>query len=252
MMFLGCGLSAGLLGGYLGLGGGILMVPYLTVIAGVDIKTAVAVSLSAIVASSFTASTEFLKKGMVDLELAVILSLFGVIGNITGSQLSPFIPAVYVTLLLSAILVYSAFSLIRTKNTTQTQVQVESGMRRILAAIIACLAGFLAALVGIGGGVILVPLLFLVLGLPLSKARGTSSLIIGFSAAAATAVYYMSGQLDPSMSAPVILGIIPGARLGGMFGTRAKPKVVKWLFFIIMIYLAVQLSYRQILGAIFR
>ena len=70
-LYILCGLTAGLLGGYLGLGGGIVMVPFLTVIAGVDIKTAVPVSVTAIVVNSFSASNEYLKKGMVDMELVV-------------------------------------------------------------------------------------------------------------------------------------------------------------------------------------
>lgn len=241
-------MAAGVFGGYLGLGGGIIMVPFLSVVAGVDIKTAAAVSLAAIVVNSFTASNEFLKKGMVDLELVITLSLFGVMGNIVGSRLSPIVPAEYVRLALAVLVLYAAFSLLKTRAPiAQAGYADLRSKRMILCTALAFLTGILAGLIGVGGGVILVPLLYLVIGLPLDSARGTSSMIIGFSSAAATAVYFMSGQLDPVVAAPVICGIIPGAKLGGFFGTMAPPAVVKTLFFIIMLYLAFRMSYQPLM-----
>jgi len=248
-MYVLCGLSAGLLGGYLGLGGGIVMVPFLTIVAGVDIKTAVPVSVTAIVVNSFSASNEYLKKGMVDLELAVILAIFMVLGNITGSNLSLVVPAEATRLLLTVILVYTAFSLLKGKKTTERVSFKDNRSKYILACtLIAFLTGVLAALVGIGGGVILVPMLYLVIGTPLSTARGTSSLLIGFSAAASTAVYFLHGLIDFSIITGVILGITVGGKLGGYLGTIARPLVVKVMFFIIMLYLAFRLAYEPMKG----
>ena len=115
LLYISCGLCAGLLGGYLGLGGGIVMVPFLTVVAGIDIKTAAPVSLTAIVVNSFSASNEYLKKGMVDLELVIILSVFMVLGNISGSLLSAYVPGDHIRLIFTVLLVYAAFSLLKGK-----------------------------------------------------------------------------------------------------------------------------------------
>ena len=248
LLFVTCGLTAGLLGGYLGLGGGIVMVPFLTVVLGMDIKAAVPVSVAAIVVNSLAASNEYLRKGMVDLELVVVLALFSVIGNISGSLLQEVVPARTVQLLLTFILIYTAFSLLR-KHKTETRLHFADNRRKYFAAcaLIATLTGVLAALVGIGGGVILVPMLYVMIGLPLSTARGTSSLMIGFSAAAATAVYLLDDRVDLSAVAPVVVGIIIGGKLGGYLGALARPMVVKVILFVVMLYLAYKLSYSAIM-----
>ncbi|UCG61730.1 MAG: sulfite exporter TauE/SafE family protein [Candidatus Zixiibacteriota bacterium] len=247
LLYILCGLSAGLLGGYLGLGGGIIMVPFLTVVAGVDIKIAVPISITAIVVNSFSASNEYLKKGMVDLELVIILSVFMVLGNITGSFLSSYIPSTYVSLILTVILLYAAFSLLKGRKPVERMTFKDNRTRYLLVCtVLSYLTGAVGALVGIGGCVIIIPVLYLIIGLPLSTARGTCSLMLGFSAAAASTVYFLNGQIDVSILPGVVLGIILGAKFGGYLGTMAKPLVVKILFFIIMLYLAYRLSYQPI------
>ena len=247
-LYILCGLTAGLLGGYLGLGGGIVMVPFLTVIAGVDIKTAVPVSVTAIVVNSFSASNEYLKKGMVDMELVVLLSIFMIMGNITGSNLALIIPGKYTQLLLSLILLYTAFSLIKGRKATEKMTFSDNrGKYIVICTFISFATGVLAGLVGIGGGVILVPVMYLIIGLPLTTARGTSSLMVGFSAAASCAVYFLNGMIDFKIVSCVILGIIIGGKIGGYFGTMAKPTVVKILFVMVMLYLTYKLSYQPLM-----
>lgn len=224
------------------------MVPFLTVIAGVDIKAAVPVSVTAIVVNSFSASNEYLKRGMIDLELVVILSVFGVLGNIAGTQLSTVISGEYIRLILTVVLVYTAFSLVKTQKQTERLTYADNrGKYFLVCTVIAFATGILGALVGIGGGVILVPLTYLVIGLPLTVARGTSSLMTGFSAAAAATVYFMNDQIDPKICAGVVLGIIIGGKLGGFLGTKAKPVVVKILFGIVMLYLAFRMAYEPLM-----
>ncbi len=247
-LYIACGLSAGLLAGYLGIGGGIVMVPFLTVVAGVDIKTAVPVSVTAIIVSSFSASNEYLKKGMVDLELVIVLSVFTALGGIAGSQLNAVAPAELIRLLLTVVLIYTAFSLLKgKKNSQQLTYQDNRGKYLIICTVLAFATGVLSALVGIGGGVILVPIIYLVIGLPLTVARGTSSIMTGFAAAAAATVYFLNGQIDPRIVTGVVLGIILGGKLGGFLGTIAKPAVVKVIFFIIMLYLAFELAYEPLM-----
>lgn len=223
------------------------MMPFLTVIMGVDIKAAVPVSVTAIMVNSFSSSNEYLKKGMVDFELVIILSLFMVIGNIVGSNLMVVIPPNYTRLILTLILIYTAFSLLTARKPSDRIRFSDNRTKYIsICTLLAFVTGTLAGMVGIGGGVILVPVLYLVIGLPLTTARGTSSFMIGFSAAAATAVYLVEGMINFEIVPGVILGIILGGKLGGYFGTIAKPKMVKILLFIIMLYLAYRLSYEPL------
>ncbi len=241
-----CGLTAGMLGGYLGLGGGIIMVPFLTIAAGLDIKVAVPVSVTATVVTSIASSNEYLKKGMVDLELSIILALFMVIGTITGSSLSPYIPSEYIQMVLTIVVLYTAVSLLKSKNNVSKQI-VDRNKNIMLAAIIAIFTGVLSGLVGIGGGVIIVPVLYLLIGLPLSTSRGTSSLMIGFSASAASIVYFLNDQIDFQIVTGVIIGIIIDGKLGGKLGAIAKPKIVKIIFFIVLVYVAIKLAYKPLM-----
>ena len=244
ILYVSCGLTAGLLGGYLGLGGGIVMVPFLTVAAGIDFKTAVPVSVTAIVVNSLSSSNEYLKKGMVDIELVILLSIFMVMGNIAGSNLAQIVPEEYSRILFTVLLLYTAVSLFKGKSASEKLDYADHRTRYILIfTVIAFFTGVLAGLLGVGGGVILVPMMYLVIGLPLSTARGTSSLMIGCSAAGSAAVYFLNDQIDFQILAPVIAGIVVGGKIGGLLGTVAKPVVVKVMFFASMLYLAFKLSY---------
>lgn len=248
LLYLLCGLVAGVLGGYLGLGGGIVMVPFLTVITGLPIKTAVPVSIAAIVVNSIAASTEYLRRGMVDLELVVILAIFMSMGNVAGSLLSTVVPTNAIQLTFTLVLVYTAVAMLRNRRSPDKRSFGGESHKKLPVAILLILAtGTIAGLLGIGGGVIIIPLLFLVVGIPLATARGTSAFMIGFSAAAATVVYFISGRLEFQIAAPVITGIIIGGKIGGYFGTLAKPLVIKIIFFVVMLYLAVRLGYQPLM-----
>ena len=243
LLLLCCGLLAGLLGGYLGVGGGIVIVPFLTLVLGIDIKTAIPISMAAIVVNSLAASSEYLKKGMVDLELMVVLSFAMVIGMIIGSTLLTIVPTTFVKLLLALVLIYTAVSLVKGKEKSAVAVMENKRSRLWLCALLAALGGVLAGLVGVGGGVIIIPLMFLVIGLPLATARGTSSFVVGFSGAASLAVYFINGLVSATLAPSVILGTIVGGKFGVKLGTVAKPTAVKVVFCLLLVYVAFRLAY---------
>lgn len=246
---ISCGLSAGLLGGYLGLGGGIIMVPFMTLVMGLDFRAAVPLSATAIVVNSLAASNEYLKKGMVDFEVVVVLSVFMVVGNITGSNLNEVIPSEYSRALFTVLLIYTAISLLKNRKFSDKLESSDNKSRLLLiSGLVALFTGVLAGLLGVGGGVVLVPLMYLLLGLPLATARGTTSLLVGFSAAASSAVFFFRDMIDLDLVAPVILGIIVGGKLGGFLGTLARPIVIKLMFFFLMLYLAFKLSWDTFMG----
>ncbi|KAA3634762.1 MAG: sulfite exporter TauE/SafE family protein [Calditrichaeota bacterium] len=247
LLYILCGLAAGTLGGYLGLGGGVVMVPFLTILVGIPIKEAVPISITAILATSLASSNEYLKKEMVDLKFTVILCLFMVIGASTGSYISRFVSGEAIQVIFSILVVYTAISFLKNrKETDQTVQQANRQKNTIICIFIALGSGIIAALLGIGGGAILIPLLYLLIGIPLTTARGTSSLLVGFSSGAASLVYLIQGQIDFQITAGVIIGILLGGKIGGYLGTIAKPFAVKIIFFILMMYLAFKLSYGPI------
>ena len=243
LLYILCGMLAGLMGGYLGVGGGVVIVPFLTLVMGLDIKLAIPVSMAAIVVNSLASSSEYMKKGMVDLELMVVLTFAMVFGMVAGSSLLAVVSAAHVKLLLAGVLVYTAVTLMRGQEKPAHVVVAKKKSHLLLCAVLSFAGGILAGLVGIGGGVIVIPLMFLIIGVPLATARGTSSFIVGFSGAASLAVYFLSGLVSLVVAPPVILGTIIGGKLGGRLGTVAKPTAVKVLFFLLLTYVAIRLAY---------
>jgi len=247
--YIVCGMTAGLLGGYLGLGGGEIVVPFLTVVLGLDVKTAAPVSLVAVTVNALSSSAEYLKRGMVVLELAIIIATFMVMGNIAGSTVSAAVSEELVRVLLTGVLVYTAVTLLRGRRPAERLVFADNRRRFMgLVVVLAFLIGVLAGLIGVGGGVLLIPLMYLVIGCPLATARGTTTLIVVFSAAAASAVYFLRGAVALPVAAPVVFGILLGGRAGAYFGASARPAVVRALFFAVMMYLAWRLSARALEG----
>ncbi len=238
-----CGVLAGLLGGYLGLGGGIIIVPYLTLVMGLNIKAAVPVSMAAIVINSLASSSEYMKRGMVDLELMVSLTLSMVVGMICGSMLLTVVTPAYVKLLLSLVLLYAAYNVIRGQEPSLSDSTSHGRAAMVWCVILALVGGTLAGLVGVGGGVIVIPLMYLLLGVPLARARGTSSFIVGFAGAASLAVYFFSGLVNLTVLPPVLLGTIIGGKIGGRMGALAKPAAVRIVFTLVIVYVAARLSW---------
>jgi uncharacterized protein len=247
LLYIGCGLVAGVLGGYLGLGGGIVIVPYLVVLAGQDIKAAVPVSLAAITVNSLSSSTEYLKKGMVDLDLVVMLATFLTVGNVCGSLLISAVPKDPLQLLFTAVLIYGAIAfLMSSKPKALGETGPGTHRNTVLAVVVSLVAGLLGGLVGVGGGVILVPALYLLMGVSLTTARGTATFMMGFSTAASTVVLMVDREIDYGIVGPVILGTIVGGKIGGLMGTVAKPVMVRIIMFFVLLYLAVRLSWEPL------
>jgi uncharacterized protein len=233
------GFAAGLFGGYLGLGGGELLIPLLTVVFGHDMKCAVPISVTAVLVNSFSSSIEYLKKGMVDIEIVVILSIFTVMGAAFGSTINTVLPDDIIRICFSVILIYAAFSFLKRRPDDNHHRLTDSRNKNLgFVYLLAFLIGSVSALVGIGGGVLLLPLIYLMIGLPLNTARGSSTLIICFASTAATSIYFLQDRILLSAVSPVILGILVGGKIGGLLGTLAKPIIVRILFFMVMIYLA--------------
>lgn len=218
------------------------MVPFMAIVMGLDIKAAAPISMAAIIVGSMSASTPYLKKNSIDNELAVVLGVFMTIGGVTGSIVSAYIPSNIIQLIFSVLVIYAALMLFKKKN--ESEKRWHSDNRTIyysVAATAAFFTGTIAATLGVGGGIFLIPALYLLFGKDLKVARGTSAMVIGFSATAATAVYLGAGRLDAAAAMPLILGVVIGGMIGGKLGTLAKPLAVKIVFLIVMLFTAYKL-----------
>lgn len=242
ILLIGGAVAAGYVGGFLGLGGGIVLVPFLTLIFGMPMHQAVALSLAAIMANSIVSSNNYLKKNMVDFRLVIPLCIFASLGAVAGSSTIHLIPGDYLKIVFAIALTYTAVSIIRKKdNNRQNAGGRKTEPKLITISIIAFLSGVFSSLLGVGGGIIIIPAVFLILNYSIHTARGSSAFTIGITATAGSIVYLLNGTLVLDKIGPVILGLTVGGWFGSWCGARAGSFMVRLAFAIILLYLAVRM-----------
>jgi uncharacterized membrane protein YfcA len=275
LLLIGGGLAAGLFGSLLGLGGGILIVPLLTLGFGLPLITAVGVSLVCVIVTSGAAAGVYLERRVANLRLGMTLELFTSIGALTGGLIAFLVPERFLELLFTALLAYVALTMARRRGpapdsevvatdeaagetTDETTGDAEDSLegrlsgpgyrvRRLGFGVIGSLfAGVVSALLGIGGGLVKVPVMHVVMGVPLRVATATSNLMIGITASASAIIYLLRGGIDPYVAAPTAIGVFLGASLGSRTAHRIDLRVLRGLFVVILLYTAVQMLLRGI------
>jgi len=232
---------AGLVGGFLGLGGGVILVPFLSLVISLPMHQAVALSLATIMANSLVSSTEYLRKDMVDLRLVILLSIFASVGAVAGSILGKYAPENYLQVAFSLMLAYTTYSILKKKDGAVPERKSGHEPNIWAVGLIALLAGILSSMLGIGGGVLIIPAAYLIFNYPMNIARGSSAFTIGIIATTGSVVYFVQGILNVESAGQIMLGTIAGGWLGSWLGTRAKSNVVKAVFSLLLIYLAIKM-----------
>jgi uncharacterized membrane protein YfcA len=278
LLMLAGGLAAGVFGSLLGLGGGILIVPMLTLGFGLDLREAVGVSLVCVIMTSSAAAGVYLERHVANLRLGMSLELFTAIGALIGGSIAFLVDERFLSGLFAALLGYVAFSMVRA--TVRDRGAGESngdegpepetipgrstsgpaGARSAFLASVggpdyevrnpgrgvvgATGAGVASALLGVGGGIIKVPLMHLAMGVPLRVATATSNLMIGITAAASAVIYLLRGEIDPYVAGPTAIGVFLGATIGSRVSHRIQLRYLRLLFVIVLIYTAAQMLMR--------
>jgi len=255
------GVLAGSLGGLLGIGGGIFLVPFMNLTIGLPVQSAFAVSLVTVIATSSVTSASPGRLSLVNLRLGMVLEIFTTIGGLAGilfvNRVSdPILLRVFASTL-AAIAVVVVSRLDRRNVTTDTVVDVgllggryhelESGgevayrVKRLPVAFGASLlAGFISNL-GLGGGVLKVPVLNSWCGVPIRAAAATSALMIGATAVVGSVNYFLRGQIVLHLAAAAALGVLAGSQIGLAIAARTPAKGLKLLMAAVLI--AVAISY---------
>jgi uncharacterized membrane protein YfcA len=228
-------------GGFLGIGGGVVLVPFLTIVFQMPIHHAVALSLATIMANSLTSSTEYLQGGMVDIKMVIMLSIYASIGAVAGSIIGYYISPRVIQVAFAILLVYTTIAILTKseKKSIRQRGLEEIGVIKI--ASIAILSGIISSLLGVGGGVLIIPALYLIFDYPLDLAKGTSAFTIGIIATAGSIVYLVHGTLSVECAGPIMLGTMAGGWLGSKLGIRTKSGYSKAAFSLLLIYLAVKM-----------
>ena len=260
LLMLAGGAAAGLFGALLGLGGGILIVPLLTIGFGRPLREAVAISLVCVIVTSSAAAGTYLQARVANLRLGMVLELFTAMGALIGGLIAFAIDERVLAGLFTLLLVYVIVSMLRrgrggrdAAETTEPVSPDDHSFAASLAgpgyrirnlgrgAFAAIGAGIVSALLGIGGGLVKVPVMHLVMGVPLRTATATSNLMIGITATASAVIYILRGEVDPYIAGPLALGVFAGATIGSRTAHRIDLHVLRWLFVIVLTYTAYEM-----------
>lgn len=270
LIWLGA-LGAGFLGALTGLGGGVVIVPLLTLVFGVDIRYAIGASLVSVIATSSGAASAYVKEGYTNIRIGMFLEIATTAGALLSATLAAWVAPNAVAVIFGVVLIASAWlsqqphpgraapqppdrlaALLRMDGTYPgTDGPVTYHVRRVPAGFgLMFLAGALSGLLGIGSGAIKVLALDRAMGMPFKVSTTTSNFMIGVTAAASAGVYLNRGFVDPGLAMPVMLGVLPGALLGARFLAGAQPRVLRAVFAIVILIMALEMIYNGITGRI--
>jgi uncharacterized membrane protein YfcA len=251
------GLIAGLFGSVLGLGGGVLIIPILTLVFGIPMKEAVGTSLICVIATSCGAASLYVKRHLADIKLGMTLELATTIGAIVGGLIAGIIKPEVLSILFSFLLFYTALSMIRKRaagDPAKGGKRNQEGNPSIpkdyqitnlpLGMGASFFAGNISGLLGVGGGVIKVPTMYLLMGVPLKIAAATSNFMIGVTASAGAFVYYARGEVDLFVSGSTMIGVFLGALIGSRMLHLIKTEYLKKTFIIVLLYLSVEMLFK--------
>lgn len=261
-------LFAGILGSLLGIGGGLVIVPVLTVIFDIPIHTAIGASITAVVATSITSASSYVKEGLSNIRLGMFLEAGTTLGTLTGAIVAASISNNFLFIIFACLMVYSAYSMFRSRGIknefnelasqndklanilrldgeyfdTKLKSPVHYYVRRTPIMLgVSYTAGILSGLLGVGGGVIKVPALVRICRLPIKAASATSNFMMGMTGAASALVYLRNDFIDPYIAAPVALGTLCGSLIGVRVMKRVNSSTLRLAFSVILAIVSIEL-----------
>ncbi len=264
LLLAGGGVLAGVFGALLGLGGGILIVPLLTLGFGLPFREAVAVSLVAVIVSSSASAAVYLERHVANLRLGMTLELFTATGAVLGGLAAFVLPERVLAGLFALMLAYTAWTMARRRAASSQPVVDPSvpppswrdglvaaisgpgyRVRRLPAGVgLSFLAGILSALLGVGGGIVKVPAMNLVMGVPLRVATATSNMMIGVTGSASAILYLLRGDVNAFVAGPVVLGVFAGATVTSRLAHRVPVTGIRAAFVVVLLYVSLEMALR--------
>ena len=260
---------AGMLGSLTGLGGGVVIVPLLTLVFGVDIRYAIGASLVSVIATSSGAAAAYLREGYSNMRVGMFLEIATTVGAVSGAFLAGYLHTSIIAIVFGLVLLYSAYT------TTQTLADPPAGMApdRIATMLrldgtyptddglksyhvrnvpigfgLMYVAGVLSGLLGIGSGAVKVLAMDQAMKIPFKVSTTTSNFMIGVTAAASAGIYLRRGYIDPGLAMPVMLGVLAGALVGAKILPGAKVRTLRIVFGVVIAALAVEMIYQGVRG----
>ena len=262
--------AAGLLGALTGLGGGVVLVPLLTIFFKVDLRYAIGASLVSVIATSSGAAAAYVREGFSNIRVGMFLEIATTVGALTGAFLATVIPVSALAVIFGFTLLYSAFLSRKPRPKSErhlppdrlaTRLRLngsfpdpDEGIRSYnvqgVPAGFSLMfgAGALSGLLGIGSGAVKVLAMDQAMKIPFKVSTTTSNFMIGVTAAASAGVYLGRGYIDPGLAMPVMLGVLAGSTLGTRILIQAETKWLRLVFSVVIALLGAEMLYKGLTG----
>ena len=263
--------GAGLLGALTGLGGGLVVVPMMTLLFHIDLRYAIGASLVSVIATSSGAAAAYVREGFTNVRVGIFLEVATTIGALSGAVLAGFISTSALAVLFGLVLLYTAYRSFRAPEEHPTDLPSDplalrlrlnstyptpdgiraysvQGVKKGFALMF--VAGVLSALLGIGSGIVKVLAMDHTMKLPFKVSTTTSNFMIGVTAAASAGVYLHRGYIEPALAFPVMLGVLAGALLGARILAGAKTLWLRRIFTTVVVVLALEMLYKGLRGGL--
>ena len=240
------GLAAGLLGALMGLGGGIVAVPFLNLVMGVPMHCAAAAGLISTLSVSCGAAGRHLRQGsLVNIDLALQIELFAAAGGLFGGIAAGWMAGPALQLLFALALIYGCIHTVRSARRSgdpDGPAGEVPSWRKLISFPLGLVAGVMSGLLGIGGGIVMVPVLHLLMALPFKSSIATSNFMMGLTALPALSGFVARGQLDLFIAVPLAAGVLLGANLGSRLLPRIRTGLLKMIFAGLLLITAVEMA----------
>jgi len=262
-------LLAGFLGSLTGLGGGVVIVPLLTLGFGVDIRYAIGASLVSVIATSSGAAAAYVKEGFSNIRIGMFLEMATTLGALLGAMLAAKIPTPAIAVIFGVVLIYSAYLSLHpphgqvgqeASDPLATRLRMDSSYPTLDGPVayhvhavptgfsLMFLAGALSGLLGIGSGAVKVLAMDRAMHIPFKVSTTTSNFMIGVTAAASAGIYLNRGYIDPGLAMPVMLGVLIGSLLGARVLVGARTRWLRITFGGVILVLGFEMIFNGLTG----
>jgi uncharacterized membrane protein YfcA len=266
-----CSLAAGFLGALTGLGGGVVLVPLLTIFFHVDIRYAVGASLVSVIATSSGSAAAYVREGFTNIRIGMFLEIATTLGALLGAYLALVVPTHAIAIVFGVVLLYSAYLSGRPQpvvpendqpDALATRLRLNGSypsldgprtyyVHRVPAGFSLMFgAGALSGLLGIGSGAVKVLAMDQAMKIPFKVSTTTSNFMIGVTAAASAGIYLSRGYIDPALAMPVTLGVLAGSLLGTRVLVKTRTRWLRLVFSVVIVVLGVEMLHHGVTGRI--
>lgn len=260
-------LVAGVFGALLGLGGAVIIIPAFTLILNLPIHTAIGASIVAVIATSSAAATVYVGERITNIRLGMLLEVGTTVGAMTGALLATSLNTMVLSLVFGFVALYGAVYMILTRKkeaeegvVAGSEIQPDRfglageyydgaldtriayrvrGLGKGMA--FSVLAGEVSGMLGVGGGIIKVPVMHYFMKIPMKVATATSNFMIGVTAVASAYIYYSRGFVDPLLTVPTAIGVFVGAQAGSRIAYRVRGATTRNIFALVLLYISIRM-----------